>query len=74
MGIKKKKTTKAKAPKSGGGLVASGLSAGKTILGMGSKSGGGGHRRSKGPAYWTNKVIVEKLKRKYQKLKYGSVR
>lgn len=31
----------------------------------------GGRRRSKGPTYWANKVLVEKLKKKYNRLKFG---
>ncbi len=37
---------------------------GKAIL-------GNTKRRKKGPIYWQNKVLVEKLKRKYNKLKFG---
>ena len=31
----------------------------------------GKRRRSKGPSYWANKVLVEKLKKRYWKLRYG---
>ena len=30
--------------------------------------------RRKSPTYWANKVLTEKLKKKYQKLKYGGMR
>lgn len=43
-------------------------------LGGGSKSRGGGSRRKHGPNYWANKVLVEKLKRKYYKLHYSGMR
>lgn len=63
-----------KKPKAaGGGLKGVAKAAGSALLG-GGKSGGGGSRRSRGPNYWANKVIVEKLKQKYRRLKYGSVR
>jgi len=42
--------------------------AGKKILGT---SGSKGKGRKKGPAYWQNKVLVEKLKKKFNRLKYG---
>ncbi len=38
------------------------------------RGGGGSKRRRKGPSYWANKVIVEKLKKRYMKLKYGGAR
>jgi len=63
---KAKKTGKITA---GGGLVQSGLSAGKKLLG----GGGGGGRRNRGPAYWANKVLVAKLKAKYNKIKYAGL-
>lgn len=67
---KPKKTT----IKAGGGLaarVAKSISGGLT---GGSGKGSGKKRRSKSPSYWANKVLVEKLKRKYFKLKYGGLR
>jgi len=64
---KAKKTKKVTA---GGGIVSSGLSAGKKIFGG---SGGGGGRRNRGPAYWANKVLVAKLKAKYNKIKYAGL-
>jgi hypothetical protein len=65
----KAKTTSSKKAKAGGALGRA-VSAGKSLLG-GSK--GGGHRRSRGPAYWANKVLVQKLKKKYNRLKYGGM-
>lgn len=38
---------------------------------FGGKSKSGKRRRSRGPNYWANKVLVEKLKRRYYKLKYS---
>jgi len=76
MPLKTKAKKKTKAPKqskvkAGGGLL---KSAGKAISGaIGGSKGGGGKRRSKGPQYWANKVIVQKLKSKYFKLKYRGV-
>lgn len=59
MGVKKAKKSK----------TSKVVSAGKKLLGM---KGGGVRRRSrKGPTYWANKVLVEKLKKKFHKLKYG---
>ena len=67
-----KKTTSSKV-KAGGGLK--GVISGIGSLTGASRGGGGGRgRRSHGPNYWANKVIVEKLKKKYRSLKYGSVR
>jgi hypothetical protein len=56
---------KGKTTKKTSGIVKTG----KKLLGIGSK--GGGKRRSHGPTYWANKVLVMKLKKKYFKLKYG---
>lgn len=68
--VKKAKSTKSK-PKAGGALstVAKGVSG---VLG-GGKKGGGGSRRRKGPAYWQNRALAEKYKRKYLRLKFGGV-
>ena len=69
-GAKPAKSTK----KSSGGVVSK---LGGALVGglTGGSSGGGGHRkRNRGPQYWANKVIVEKLKQKYRKLRFGSVR
>lgn len=40
----------------------------------GGKRGSSGKRRNRGPAYWANKVLVEKLKKRYHKIKYGGAR
>lgn len=42
----------------------------------GAKRGGGFRRggRRKSPEYWAKKVLVEKLKKRYFKIKYGGVR
>lgn len=63
MGVKKAKS-KSKAGKA--------VKAVKSALGMKSKGGGG--RRHRGPSYWANKVLVEKLKKRYNRLKYGGMR
>lgn len=61
MGVKKAKTKAKKALKT----------VGKAI---GLKGGSSGGRKKRGPAYWANKVMVEKLKKRFNKLKYGSMR
>jgi len=61
--IKAKKSSKAKK-----GVVGKAVSAISSLAG---KSGSGGGRRRHGPTYWQNKVLVEKLKKKYARLKYG---
>lgn len=68
---KAKKTSKAGKNVAGGSL---GGAVKKGVKALTGGSGGGGKRRSRGPAYWANKVIVEKLKKKYKTLKYGSMR
>lgn len=37
------------------------------------RGGGGGRRRRRGPEYWAKKVLVEKLKKKYFRAKYGGM-
>jgi len=65
-------TAKKKRAKTGGkGLGGAIKTAGKKLLGGG---GAGGKRKRKGVTYWQNKVLIEKLKKKYSRLKYGSVR
>lgn len=32
---------------------------------------GGSRKRSRGPTYWANKVLVQKLKSKYYRLKFA---
>ncbi len=32
------------------------------------------HRRKHGVTWWANRVLVEKLKKKYNRIKYGSMR
>lgn len=45
---------------------------GKAVASVfGGKSKSGKRRRSRGPNYWANKVLVEKLKRRYYKLKFS---
>ncbi len=44
------------------------------FTGGGKKGGGGGRKRNRGPTYWANKVLVEKLKKRYNRLKYGGAR
>jgi len=64
MGVKKAKKSKSKTGRA--------VKAAKSALGLGSKGGGG--RRHRGPSYWANKVLVEKLKKRYNRLKYGGMR
>lgn len=73
MASKKAKSARTGGKKGGGVTSKLGGAAIKALSG-GSKSSGGRSRRSRGPAYWANKVIVEKLKKRYRALKYGSVR
>ena len=63
MGLSKSKKSKSKSLTS---RAKSALSAVK-----GTSRGGGKRRRSKGPTYWANKVLVERLKKKYNRLKFG---
>jgi len=62
MGVKKKKA---------GSTARKVGKAAKKALGMGGKGGG---KRRRGPSYWANKVLVEKLKKRYNRLKYGGMR
>ncbi len=68
--LKTKKTKKSR----GGGMVSSAVSLASKAFGGGKSGGKSGGRRKRGPQYWANKVLVEKLKRRYNKLKYGGVR
>lgn len=57
----------------GGGLrsaVATGVSA---LLGGGSKKATTHSRRRKGAAYWQNKALAEKYRKKYMRLRFGGV-
>lgn len=69
----KAKPKKASKVKAGGGLVNAAVSAGTSLLG-GGKSKGSGKRRNHGPTYWANKVLVARLKKKYNSIKYGGLR
>jgi len=71
-GKSRKKSPKGKTSAAGGGLKGA-AKAGAKALGIGG-GGGGGKRRNRGPQYWANRVIVERLKQKYRRLKFGSVR
>lgn len=68
----RKKTSVSKKSSSKGSLASKVAGAAKGILG--GKKSAGGKRRNRGPQYWANKVIVEKLKKKFRQLRYGSVR
>lgn len=70
---KGKGKTKSGRTKVKGGALSKVKEKAKGILGKG-KKGVTKKRRSKGPAYWANKVLVEKLKKRYFKIKYGGVR
>lgn len=60
-------TTKVK-PKKKTNIVAAGKAAANKIMG---KGGAGTGKRRRGPTYYANKVLVEKLKKKLYKIKYG---
>jgi len=71
----KSKSRKVAGPK-GGGLVKKAASVGMSLVGGASPApsrarGGGGGRRRRGPEYWAKKVLVERLKKKYWRAKYG---
>lgn len=57
---------------SAGGGLGSIVKTGKKVLGMG--GGSGRTTRRKGVEYWAKKVLVERLKKKYFKTKYGSIK
>lgn len=63
--------TKAQKKPRGGTLGRVATKAAQVLTGKGSK---GGKRRNRGPTYWANKVLVEKLKKRYHRLKYGGAR
>ena len=60
--------------KAGGALAGIASAALSNFAGGGSSKGGSGKRRRHGVEYWSKKVLVEKLKKKYFKTKYGAVR
>jgi len=71
----KKPSKKVAGPKAGG-LVKKAASVGMSLVGGASPApararGGGGGRRRRGPEYWAKKVLVERLKKKYWRAKYG---
>lgn len=72
----KGKTKKSSSIKAGGGLGGIASAAISTAASaFGGKSKGTGKRRGrKGPNYWANKVLVEKLKKRYYRLKFGGLR
>jgi len=70
---KKTKKSPSKKVAAGGKLKAQIQGKAKAVFG-GSSSGGSSSRRRKGVTYWTNKVLVEKLKKKYSRIKFGSLR
>lgn len=73
MAIKSKtKKPASKSKPTAGGALKNAVGVASSLLG--GKKGGGSKRRSKGPNYWANKVLVQKLKTKYNRLKYGSIR
>lgn len=69
--------TRAKAKKKSSGKTVAGGGLGGAVKGakkLFGKDGEEKKRRSRGPAWWSNRVLVEKLKKKYRALKYGSIR
>jgi len=67
MGAKKAKTTKTKKT----GVLSKVKSAIGGKLGIKSSSKGARGRRHHGVTWWSNRVLIEKLKKRYFKLKYG---
>lgn len=67
MGLKKKTTKKAKTGKAGKvvGSIKSALTG---------RSSGGRKSRKHGPTWYANKILIEKMKKKLNKLKYGGMR
>jgi len=57
---------------SAGGVVSTAVSVGSSLLGGGSKARTGGRRRRRGPEYWAKRVLVEKVKKRFWRVKYGS--
>ena len=51
-------------------MGAAGLVTGAT--GASAPRSSGGRRRRHGPTFWANKVLTEKLKKRYWRIKYGS--
>lgn len=70
--IKAKKTTTKSKSSLGSKLKGAVSSLGS--FGTSAKRTTGRRRGRRGPNYWANKVLVEKLKRRYNRLKYGGVR
>jgi len=72
--MKSKSKKKVAGPK-GGGLVKKAASVGMSLVGGASpapsRARGGGGRRRRGPEYWAKKVLVERLKKRYWRVKYG---
>lgn len=71
--VKKPSSKKVAGPKASSGIGSKLVSAGMSLVGGG---GGGaaprrGGRRRRGPEYWAKKVLVERLKKKYWRAKYG---
>jgi hypothetical protein len=73
LGVKKRNKTKSS---KGGRLRQAGSSALSAVLGTTSKrgGGGGGKRRKHGPTWYANKILVEKMKKKLNKIKFGGMR
>jgi hypothetical protein len=60
--------------KAGGGLGGSISKAVVNRLSLGTPKGIGYGRKRHGVEYWAKKVLVERLKKKYFKTKYGSIK
>lgn len=77
MAVKSKKPAKAaKTPSFVAGAASKVVSSAKSVFGGSSSAKSGGKRRfsrKNSPTYWANKVLVAKLKRKYNKLRFAGV-
>lgn len=76
--VAQKAATRPSAPKRGiaataGGMIAGGLAKLTGGTAAAAARSARGKRRGKGPAYWANKVLVAKLKRKYNRMRYAGV-
>jgi len=70
MGLAKKKSSKSKSSKTG---LKKAVGRASSALGIGGGSKGGKSRKH-GPTWYANKILIEKMKRKLNKLKYGGMR
>lgn len=73
--VKSSKPAKLKSSSAKTSVIGAGISAGKSLLGIGGKAKGKGGKRHKKSALWYAKEIQRmKLKRRYEKVKFGVMR